>query len=189
MTTLYKCFHTCGCAGYTNLNYNLIKAVTDELNAAQVTVVHIKGTAKNAADCKLRQSIRRFADENNAPPPTIILITGDVNFAPDISDLKNRKKCNVILIYPEQAPESLRMACSSTICYTEFIHDLPNRAISPQEGEYQLVVSNLPTHFSIGKASIKSRLNQLCDNTGGKVVNVYGRSGLIKFTRYIFLVL
>ena len=34
------------------------KAVTDELNSAQVTVVHIKGTAKNAADCKLRQSIR-----------------------------------------------------------------------------------------------------------------------------------
>ena len=87
-----------------------------------MTVVHIKGTgkggqipksktlklsldtlreAKNAADCKLRQSIRRFADENKSPV-TIILITGDVNFAPDISDLKNRKKCNVILIYPEQ---------------------------------------------------------------------------------------
>ena len=45
---------------------------------------------------------RRFADEHK-PPATIILITGDVNFAPDISDLKNRKKCNVILIYPDQA--------------------------------------------------------------------------------------
>jgi meiosis arrest female protein 1 len=66
-----------------------------------VTIVHIKGTAKNAADEKLRQSIRRFADEHK-PPATIILITGDVNFAPEISDLKNRKKYNVILIYPEQ---------------------------------------------------------------------------------------
>ena len=46
------------------------------------------------------------------------------------------------------------------------------------------VVSNLPTHFTIGKNAIKSRLNQLCDNTGGKVINVYGKSGLLKFNRY-----
>ena len=39
------------------------KAVTDELNSAQVTVVHIKGTAKNAADCKLRQSIRTVSSK------------------------------------------------------------------------------------------------------------------------------
>ena len=42
------------------------------------------------------------------------------------------------------------MACSSTICYNEFITDLPNRA-TLAETEYHLVVSNLPTHFSIGK--------------------------------------
>ena len=36
-----------------------------------VTIVHIKGTAKNAADEKLRQSIRRFADENKERPSNI----------------------------------------------------------------------------------------------------------------------
>ena len=71
------------------------------------------------------------------------------------------------------------MACSQTICYSEFITDLPNRA-AMVESEYQLVVSNLPTHFSIGKASIKSRLNQLCDNTGGKARDV--ESGLDKMS-------
>ena len=71
------------------------------LLSALVTVVHIKGTAKNAADEKLRQSIRRFADEHK-PPATIIIITGDVNFAPDISDFKNRRKYSVLLIHPEQ---------------------------------------------------------------------------------------
>ena len=33
---------------------------------------------------------------------TIIIITGDINFVPDIADLNNRKKYNVVLIYPEQ---------------------------------------------------------------------------------------
>jgi len=50
----------------------MFQTVTDELNAAQVTVVHIKGTAKNAADCKLQQSIRRFADENKPGFDTVI---------------------------------------------------------------------------------------------------------------------
>ena len=49
------------------------KAVMDELNSAQVNIVHIKGTAKNAADEKLRQAIRRFADEH--PPPGQIQAT------------------------------------------------------------------------------------------------------------------
>ena len=74
----------------------------------------------------MRQSIRRFADENK-PPSTIVLITGDVNFAPDIADLKNRKKCNVILIYPEQASDSLKMCSNQKICYSDFLMDLPNR--------------------------------------------------------------
>ena len=95
------------------------------------------------------------------PPATIILITGDVNFAPDISDLKNRKKYNVILIYPEQvwniapfkdelifylqyfnfkAPEPLRVASNKSICYTEFITDLPLRT-APLESEFVLIGS------------------------------------------------
>jgi len=130
------------------------KAVMDELNSAQVNIVHIKGTAKNAADEKLRQAIRRFADEH--PPPgafcdlivsncflaTIIIITGDINFVPDIADLNNRKKYNVVLIYPDQvkapcrqklqklsikAPDPLIYATSTRISYAEFALDLPPR--------------------------------------------------------------
>ena len=40
----------------------------------QVNVVHISATSKNAADDKLRQSMRRFAD-NHSPPASVILIS------------------------------------------------------------------------------------------------------------------
>ena len=47
-----------------------------------------------------------------------------------------------------------------------------------------MVVSNLPTNWSIAKSAIKSRLNQLFDNTGGKVANVFGKSAVLKFSNY-----
>lgn len=40
----------------------------------QVTVAHINATAKNAADDKLRQSLRRFA-ETHAAPATVVLVS------------------------------------------------------------------------------------------------------------------
>ena len=67
-----------------------------ELNDAQVSVVHVSGNSKNAADDKLRQAMRRFADvyttimPPDSPPATIILISGDINFATDLSDLRYR---------------------------------------------------------------------------------------------------
>ena len=53
----------------------LAKIVWCKLYSFQVNVVHINATAKNAADDKLRQSIRRFA-HNHAAPTTLVLITG-----------------------------------------------------------------------------------------------------------------
>ena len=47
----------------------------------QVNVIHVNATAKNAADDKLRQSIRRYAQNHHAPA-TVILITGNIcNFS------------------------------------------------------------------------------------------------------------
>lgn len=46
----------------------------------QVTVAHINATAKNAADDKLRQSLRRFAETHTAPA-TVVLVSCE--FSPD----------------------------------------------------------------------------------------------------------
>lgn len=40
----------------------------------KVTVAHINATAKNAADDKLRQSLRRFAETHTAPA-TVVLVS------------------------------------------------------------------------------------------------------------------
>jgi hypothetical protein len=55
----------------------------------QVNLIHVASTCKNAADEKLRQSIRRFADIHGSPA-AIILISGDTNFAADLNDLRHR---------------------------------------------------------------------------------------------------
>lgn len=51
-------------------NWRLVK----NLLHRQVTVAHINATAKNAADDKLRQSLRRFAETHTAPA-TVILVS------------------------------------------------------------------------------------------------------------------
>ena len=73
------------------------------------------------------------------------------------------------------------MASSKNICYNEFTRDLPLRC-APTASEFPLTVSNLP--IRIPKSAIKSRLNQLFDNTGGKVSHVFGKSAVLKFTNY-----
>lgn len=57
--------------------------------SSQVNLIHVASTCKNAADEKLRQSIRRFADIHGSPA-AIIVISGDINFAADLNDLRHR---------------------------------------------------------------------------------------------------
>lgn len=47
------------------------------------------GTQKNAADEKLRQCMRRFGELHSAPA-ALLLISGDINFAADLSDFRHR---------------------------------------------------------------------------------------------------
>ncbi|XP_042336707.1 meiosis regulator and mRNA stability factor 1 isoform X5 [Sceloporus undulatus] len=104
------------------------KEVIEELNNCQVTVAHINATAKNAADDKLRQSLRRFAD-THAAPATVVLVssTSDVNFALEISDLRHRHGFHIILVHKNQASEALLHHAHELVRFEEFISDLPPR--------------------------------------------------------------
>ncbi|XP_075575492.1 meiosis regulator and mRNA stability factor 1 isoform X4 [Pelecanus crispus] len=102
------------------------KEVIQELNNCQVTVAHINATAKNAADDKLRQSLRRFADTHTAPA-TVVLVSTDVNFALELSDLRHRHGFRIILVHKNQASEALLHHAHELICFEEFISDLPPR--------------------------------------------------------------
>ncbi|XP_075686265.1 meiosis regulator and mRNA stability factor 1 isoform X2 [Rhinoderma darwinii] len=155
------------------------KEVIEELNNCQVTVAHINATAKNAADDKLRQSLRRFADTHTSPA-TVVLVSTDVNFALEISDLRHRHGFHIIIVHKNQASEALLHHAHELIRFEEFISDLPPRLpLKPQQCHTLLYVYNLPTNRDA--KSISNRLRRLSDNCGGKVMSISGSSAILRF--------
>ncbi|XP_010215962.1 PREDICTED: meiosis arrest female protein 1 isoform X2 [Tinamus guttatus] len=155
------------------------KEVIQELNNCQVTVAHINATAKNAADDKLRQSLRRFADTHTAPA-TVVLVSTDVNFALELSDLRHRHSFRIILVHKNQASEALLHHAHELICFEEFISDLPPRLPLKMPACHTLLyVYNLPTNRD--SKSVSNRLRRLSDNCGGKVLSISGSSAILRF--------
>lgn len=94
-----------------------------------MNLIHVASTCKNAADEKLRQSIRRFADIHGSPA-AIILISGDINFAVDLSDLRHRKKIHVILLHKENTSEALILCANEHYNFIELMEPLPSRTVT-----------------------------------------------------------
>ena len=63
-----------------------------ELDKAQADIVHVPANRKNAADTKLKQLMRRFADLHRAHSCRIVLISGDMDFTNDVADFKRRMR-------------------------------------------------------------------------------------------------
>uniref|UniRef100_A0ACB8FL76 Meiosis regulator and mRNA stability factor 1 n=2 Tax=Sphaerodactylus townsendi TaxID=933632 RepID=A0ACB8FL76_9SAUR len=155
------------------------KEVIEELNNCQVTVAHINATAKNAADDKLRQSLRRFAD-THAAPATVVLVSTDVNFALELSDLRHRHGFHIVLVHKNQASEALLHHAHELVRFEEFISDLPPRLPFKKPACHTLLyVYNLPTNRDT--KSVCYRLRRLSDNCGGKVLTISGSSAILRF--------
>uniref|UniRef100_T1JDT7 Meiosis regulator and mRNA stability factor 1 n=1 Tax=Strigamia maritima TaxID=126957 RepID=T1JDT7_STRMM len=158
------------------------KDVIQELNNAQVTVVHINATGKNAADDKLRQSMRRFADIHGSPS-TIVLISGDVNFAADLSDFNHRRHIQIIVLHNNFAPEPLLACAHLHFNFAQLLTELPFRTPVKSNGQQnqncELLVTKLPTDHSSNQ--IRGRLKQLSDNCGGRVITVSQSAAIIRF--------
>ncbi|XP_076333618.1 meiosis regulator and mRNA stability factor 1-like isoform X2 [Tachypleus tridentatus] len=154
--------------------------VIQELNLAQVTVVHINATSKNAADDKLKQCMRRFVDIHGSPS-TVLLISGDVNFATELSDFRHRRNIRIILLHSSRAPEPLLACAHENYSFPELASTIPFR--SPVRGTNnrvcELIVSDLPTNRDARQ--IHNRLKQLSDNCGGRVLAVNGATAILRF--------
>lgn len=87
-------------------------------------VIHVSSTSKNAADDKLRQSLRRFGELHPAPA-CVVLISGDINFAADLSDLRYRKKVRVKLVHNVNAADALILCANEHFSFTDLMKDLP----------------------------------------------------------------
>ncbi|XP_016109842.1 meiosis arrest female protein 1 homolog isoform X4 [Sinocyclocheilus grahami] len=156
------------------------KAVIQELNNCQVTVAHINATAKNAADDKLRQSLRRFA-ETHAAPATVIVVSSDVNFASELSDLRHRHRFQVILVHKSQASSALLQHAHLRAAFEEFVSDLPPGMVVKSQPSFSLLfVHHLPTHRDA--KAVANRLQRLSTNCGGKVLGVSGGCGVLRFS-------
>nr|XP_012145387.1 PREDICTED: meiosis arrest female protein 1 isoform X2 [Megachile rotundata] len=158
--------------------------VVKELNDAQVNLIHVAKRCKNAADEKLKQSIRRFADIHGSPA-AVILISCDINFAADLSDLRYRKKIHVILLHMKNTSEALIVCANEHYDFLELMESLPSRTVKVAV-HYDLLVSNLPEDQNV--VSIKRRLKQLSENCGGRVVEIQSSTAIVRFTSKIFAI-
>ncbi|CAG9812530.1 unnamed protein product [Phaedon cochleariae] len=151
--------------------------VIQELHDAQVMLIHVSSTSKNAADEKLRQSLRRFGELHPAPSG-VVLISGDVNFAADLSDLRYRKKVRVILVHNVNVADALILCANEHHSFPELMKDIPiiNKCKVINNTPAFLTITNLPQNFEVGK--LKCRLQMLTENCGGKVSGISGGDGI-----------
>ncbi|RVE75710.1 hypothetical protein OJAV_G00001470 [Oryzias javanicus] len=158
------------------------KAVIQELNNCQVTVAHINATAKNAADDKLRQSLRRFAETHTAPA-TVVLVSSDVNFASELSDLRHRHGFRVVLIHGSHTSSALLQHAHHHVAFQEITADLPLRPLDLTEPSFNLLyVHNLPVDCDKSlRNAVKFRLRRLSDNCGGKVLGMSQGIAVLRF--------
>nr|XP_033479688.1 meiosis regulator and mRNA stability factor 1 isoform X2 [Epinephelus lanceolatus] len=158
------------------------KAVIQELNNCQVTVAHINATAKNAADDKLRQSLRRFAETHTAPA-TVVLVSSDVNFASELSDLRHRHGFQVILVHGNHTSSALLQHANCHVAFQEITADLPPRMLVKAQPSFNLLyVHNLPVNCDKNlRNAVKLRLRRLSDNCGGKVLGMSQGTAVLRF--------
>ncbi|XP_047474439.1 meiosis regulator and mRNA stability factor 1-like isoform X2 [Penaeus chinensis] len=145
--------------------------ILEELNDAQVNVVHVGSTVKNAADDKLLQSMRRFADIHGTGA-TIVLISGDSNFATELYDIRYRKNLRVILVHNAHAQDSLKLCAHQTALFTDVTQELPQRVTKPRSTNLrrEIIIKNIPENMDDN--AIRRRLTMLSANCGGKVGRV-----------------
>ncbi|KAF5282505.1 hypothetical protein FQR65_LT14275 [Abscondita terminalis] len=163
--------------------------IVTDLNDAQVNLIHVSSISKNAADEKLRQSLRRFS-ELHKTPAAVALISGDVNFAADLSDLRYRKKIHVILLHNNNVADALILCANETYNFTSITERIPSaskfKSITNQQ--IDLLVFNLPLISNNDVGRLKNRLKYLSDNCGGRVLSIHKDSGyaVIRFTSLDF---
>ncbi|XP_072396076.1 meiosis regulator and mRNA stability factor 1 [Diabrotica undecimpunctata] len=156
--------------------------IIQELHDAQVMLVHVSSISKNAADEKLRQSLRRFG-ELHPPPSAVVLISSDINFAADLADLRYRRKIRVILVHNVNIADALILCANEHHLFCQLMKDIPactTKFFSP--GPVYVTVTNLPKH--VEHLRIRNRLKVIVENCGGKIFNVKSIDGTatVKYT-------
>lgn len=95
-----------------------------DLQQSGVHLVDVPPSRKEAADKALLVDMLMFAMDH-PPPATLILITGDQDFAPGMSKLKHRGY-DVVLVHPRNARDSLKASASMLQSWEDLVGHLRN---------------------------------------------------------------
>uniref|UniRef100_A0A915KBF0 HTH OST-type domain-containing protein n=1 Tax=Romanomermis culicivorax TaxID=13658 RepID=A0A915KBF0_ROMCU len=118
-----------------------------------VTVVHVAAVAKNAADEKLKSYLRKFSNTYRSPG-CIALITSDINFAPELYDLRYRCGFHIVLLHRSQISEALAILAHERFVWdAEILGRAPNMMLTYKNTSrilpIDIRVDNLDTAMSV----------------------------------------
>ena len=85
--------------------------------------MHVNAVAKNAADDKLRQSLRRFVHTYPAPS-TVVLVSSDVNFSSELNDLRHVHNMTIVLVHSKFTSDALKVFAQQLVNYEQFLEDV-----------------------------------------------------------------
>ncbi|RWS29208.1 meiosis arrest female protein 1-like protein [Leptotrombidium deliense] len=163
----------CGCDTST-----LQKHVCEELNRAGVTVAHVPSSSKNAADEKLKEQMTKFVDTHGSKA-TVVLISGDINFAPTLRGFRDRIGVRVILIHSNAVAHELKNCADFVHSFPEICEDLQLRQYPIDDAIHLVQINGLPTDMA--PQSIRRELQISTQNRGGKVAHVAQGSAFVAF--------
>ncbi|OQR79070.1 Limkain-b1-like [Tropilaelaps mercedesae] len=166
-----------------------------EMNNAQITVIHVNSMSKNAADMKLKVYMHKFATMFSQQSACVVLISGDVNFAPSLHLARHHAKLQVVLLHNQLTSSTLLKTAHyaddfyRVVMTTPWLEGpasvwaggecLPPPQRQPGRQSTHLLVANLPEDFDA--ARIIRRLHKMSSNTGGRVIEVRGSLALMRF--------
>ncbi|CAL1529497.1 unnamed protein product [Lymnaea stagnalis] len=151
----------------------------EDLNNGIVTVQDVPAGLKNAADEKIKLQMRNFAD-THPPSSRLVLISSDINFADDVSYIRNTKKLEVILVHKPAVNETLLQHVSSSVLYTELTDGLPDRDGHVVDTDNLLVVTGYKFSSEVPRNQVKEKLESLTRRWQGSVVKCEGKFSIIK---------
>ncbi|XP_067941432.1 meiosis regulator and mRNA stability factor 1-like isoform X2 [Watersipora subatra] len=159
--------------------------LVSSLNDAQVTVVHVSNEHKNAADDKLKLLMRKFCDSHK-PPVTLVLISGDVDFAADLGHMKNHHKYDIVLVHNKGLVKpALAYAANKVFSFDEVVKNAPEKdRMTPgnlEEVMHLVVIKGLPTNVDVFK--IKARLTPLVNNTKGCIFQCTKKMAIASYSK------
>ncbi|KAF6017581.1 KIAA0430 [Bugula neritina] len=155
-----------------------------------VMVVHVSSQHKNAADDKLKLCMRKFCDTHKGTV-TLVLISGDVDFAADLSHMRYAHNYKIILIHNKPHHSSIKTALRVA---SHEIYSLDKIVLNAPEKELQLLeefdvngeqvnwvkLTNFPANVPL--SHIKPRLYSLAYKTKGSVIHCSKKMAILQYS-------